>query len=236
MEANTPLNDLDVTGTLVKRLHAFCDVHNDAAASVVERICKRLEPVDSESTRQLLQSLNLVTASGKMPSFSDAGARTGYIRKRMEHRSRSLAAALLHSDCDGLRDGTLHPSPPCKHKRECGMPLTPYRLIFARNTACGLDWRGRRQRRAGCRRRAPIRPSYARARFTTRMRHTTHSAPRSVLHATHIVPCGATALLLARPGIHRASASFYAEHHNRTPSYRLHVGAVTDCRSAHAAS
>lgn len=88
---------------LVERLHAFCDVHDDAAQCVVEQIC-RGQPVDSESTRQLLQSLNLVTASGKMPSFSDAGARTGYVRKRMEHRSRCLAAALLHDDCERLRD------------------------------------------------------------------------------------------------------------------------------------
>ena len=94
---------------LVERLHAFCDVHDDAAQCVVEQICRQLQPVDSESTRQLLQSLNLVTASGKMPSFSDAGARTGYVRKRMEHRSRCLAAALLHDDCERLLDSMLLP-------------------------------------------------------------------------------------------------------------------------------
>ena len=49
-----------------------------------------------ENAARLLQALNQVTLSGEMPSFGDAGARSGYIQKRFAARSSSVAAILLH--------------------------------------------------------------------------------------------------------------------------------------------
>ncbi len=55
-----------------------------------------IRALTSENAARLLQALNQVTLSGEMPSFGDAGARSGYIQKRFAARSSSVAAILLH--------------------------------------------------------------------------------------------------------------------------------------------
>ena len=53
-------------------------------------------PVNPAESRQLLKRLSTVVQAGAAPSFADAGARSGYIRRRMEHRSAQVAIFLQH--------------------------------------------------------------------------------------------------------------------------------------------
>eukprot|EP00960_Hanusia_phi_P062382 765129-Hanusia_phi.AAC.3 len=59
-------------------------------------------PSDHELATELLAQLNLVTQVGVMPSFSDPAARTGYLEKRMVHRSSILAALFLKHEMKDL--------------------------------------------------------------------------------------------------------------------------------------
>ncbi|EKX38082.1 hypothetical protein GUITHDRAFT_115844 [Guillardia theta CCMP2712] len=78
-----------------ERILEFLEFHDMKSSRALEAITETLIPSDHAVASELLARLNLVTQVGVMPSFSDAGARTGYLLKRMIHRSSILAALFL---------------------------------------------------------------------------------------------------------------------------------------------
>jgi hypothetical protein len=52
-------------------------------------------PRSQAATAELLGNLNRVTASGTMPTFESAGARSGYVHKRQLRRAEKIGAAFL---------------------------------------------------------------------------------------------------------------------------------------------
>ena len=49
-----------------------------------------LDPTNCQQSKNLLKSLSRVAGSGLAPSFSDPGARSGYIRRRFKIRSAQV--------------------------------------------------------------------------------------------------------------------------------------------------
>ena len=60
-------------------------------------------PRSQAATAELLGNLNRVTASGTMPTFESAGARSGYVHKRQLRRAEKIGAAFLSLEAAGLR-------------------------------------------------------------------------------------------------------------------------------------
>ena len=62
----------------------------------------RVGDVDAAATAAVLSRLNLVSGGGhaggviEEDAYADAGARAGYVRRRIAHRSSQIATALLH--------------------------------------------------------------------------------------------------------------------------------------------
>ena len=57
--------------------------------------------VDQKSSKVLLKRLSSSVAEGEAPSFADPGARSGYTRRRMRHRSAQVVQRFLSRGASG---------------------------------------------------------------------------------------------------------------------------------------
>ena len=79
-----------------KRVLQSLKVHKQDLAIFLPSLLKVLAPIDQGASRKLLKRLSRMAQEGAPPSFADVGARSGYIRRRMEHRSAQIFIFLQH--------------------------------------------------------------------------------------------------------------------------------------------
>ena len=79
-----------------KRALTFLKRHDAVIAKFLPVLLDSMAPVDTKSSKQLLKRLSSSVTDGEAPSFADPGARSGYARRRMKHRSAQVGIVLLH--------------------------------------------------------------------------------------------------------------------------------------------
>lgn len=94
-----------------QKLEKYLSSHFATCKIQVDELLTQLGEVDEEATKELLMALNRVTnekVGGKMPPFSDPGARTGYIAKRFTTRGSYVGSLLLHEELEEVSKTLLH--------------------------------------------------------------------------------------------------------------------------------
>ena len=91
-----------------KRVLQSLKVHKEGIEVFLPSLLKVLAPIDQGESRKLLKRLSNMVQEGAPPSFSDAGARSGYIRRRTEHRSAQIFIFLQHPSLQRVLNALLH--------------------------------------------------------------------------------------------------------------------------------
>eukprot|EP00961_Rhodomonas_salina_P083320 1119251-Rhodomonas_salina.1 len=102
-EAKPSAEQTEVVAQARRKVLVFLKFHDESLKSLLPTLLKRIEPVEAAASKVLLKRLSSMSNAGQAPSFADAGARSGYVRRRLHHRAAQVGIALMHPQLETVK-------------------------------------------------------------------------------------------------------------------------------------